>query len=112
MANEQQLQRHILDSVSDDRHINSKTHDNSGEDLDIDLVTKAILKACMSFEAKALVPSINPDAIFDEDDEYNGGELRRVMLPYTEAFSASIAQLVGPLRLMHILCLLTRRCRA
>ncbi|KHE86580.1 hypothetical protein GE21DRAFT_1271396 [Neurospora crassa] len=93
MGNEQQLQRHILDSVSDDRHIHSKTHDNNGEDLDIDLVTKAILKACMSFEAKALVPSINPDVIFDEDDECNGGELRRVMLPYTEAFSASIAQL-------------------
>ncbi|KAJ4403610.1 hypothetical protein N0V85_005061 [Neurospora sp. IMI 360204] len=91
-GNEQQLQLHILESISDDRHIHNKSHKNGGEDLDIDLVTKAILKACMSFEAKALVPSINPDAIFN-GDEYHGGQLRRVMLPYTEAFSASIAQL-------------------
>ena len=105
MGNEQQLQLHILESISDDRHIHTKSHDNRGENLDIDLVSKAILKACMSFEAKALVPSINPDVILN-DDECHGGELRKVILPYTEAFSASIAQLVGLHCLMHILYLL------
>ncbi|KAK3400625.1 hypothetical protein B0T20DRAFT_494530 [Sordaria brevicollis] len=91
-GNEQQLQLHILESISDDRHIHNKSHDTSGEDLDIDLVSKAILKACMSFEAKALVPSVNQDAFFSDGD-FQCGELRRVLLPYTEAFSASIAQL-------------------
>ncbi|KAK3954393.1 hypothetical protein QBC32DRAFT_368602 [Pseudoneurospora amorphoporcata] len=88
-GNEQQLYLHILESISDDRHIHKST-ENGGMDLDIDLVSKAILKACMSFEAKALVPCINPDAIFNDPE---CGPLRRVVLPYTEAFSASIAQL-------------------
>lgn len=96
-GNEQQLYLHILESISDDRHIH-KSIDKVGMDLDIDLVAKAILKACMSFEAKALVPCINPDAILNGSE---CGPLKRVVLPYTEAFSASIAQLVSFLHLMH-----------
>ena len=88
-GNEQQLHRHILDSVSEDRNVHESFHAlRGGQNLDMDLVCNAILKACMSFEAKALVPFVNPDAS-------PPGLVRKVPMPYTKAFSASIARLVS-----------------
>ncbi|CCC12773.1 unnamed protein product [Sordaria macrospora k-hell] len=86
-GNEQQLHRHILDSVSEERNIHESFHGLRGDqNLEMDLVCKAILKACMSFEAKALIPFVNPDAS-------PPGQVRKVPIPYTKAFSASIARL-------------------
>ncbi|KAK3946917.1 hypothetical protein QBC32DRAFT_356167 [Pseudoneurospora amorphoporcata] len=84
--NEHKLHNHILKTVNDDPIINNPNDDASD---DMAIVSEVIIKACMSFEAKAMVKCDDPDA--DSDVPVH---LRYKMEPvtFTKSFSASIAQ--------------------
>lgn len=84
--NEHKLHNHILKTVNDDPDIN-KPNDDASDDMDI--VAGVIIKACMCFEAKAMVKCDDPDA--DPDTPVH---LRYKMEPvtFTKSFSASIAR--------------------
>lgn len=83
------LHDHLLKAVNDDRTINNPNEDTGSPLL---LVPETIIKACMSFEARAMVkcndPYIAPDV-----PAYERYEMKPVT--YTKAFSASIAQRVS-----------------